>query len=569
MSPATSSSPGIARQTALLLRAKLSHFRPDRLGRPALVAFAVLIGFAMLAGAYKGAATGVRVILAIDAANPRFGVLVTARLLEMALLFFVGALGVSNLIAALTTFFLARDLDLLQPMPIHPLAFYLARLLEVTAQGAWMLPVAIAMGFGAGVALDAPIAYYAAVPPVMAALVIPPAAGAVAISTLISRIVPAGRAREVFLFLTAAMLVAFYVIFRLTRPEQFIDPARFRDLPALLENLGVSNPWLPSTWAAALLLGLSGRLDHPVLIPALEIAGMVLGCVVLGAALHLSTYAESQGKAREGRPAVSRKVDGIVRAVVLLGRLFGRRGFDLSMLEKEARTVLRDPQQWTQILMLGALLVLYVANSWFLGQLPIPLPPSVQLGLNLAITGFVIGALGIRFVYPLVSLEGPAFWVLRSAPLTTKRILSAKLWTALVLLEALAVVMVGAASLVLALPVKMVLVSLVLVIPLPYLAAALGVGLGAAYPRFTYENPALIPMSFGGYTYMYWSTGTILLYAALLAGAGWLFYVPLIPNETVRRGLALLLALVGFALPWISGWIGFRVGVERLDQETT
>ena len=123
------------------------------------------------------------------------------------------------------------------------------------------------------------------------------------------------------------------------------------------------------------------------------------------------------------------------------------------------------------------------------------------------------------------------------------------------------------ASWALELPLVSALASLVLVTPLAFMASALGVGLGATYPHFNYENPVSIPMSFGGMMYVYWSLGTVLAYSVLMS---W----PLFMFHTLRRVgsipiliLTSLLALIAFALPIISGWVGFRLGVSRLDEE--
>lgn len=556
-----------ATQVAVLLRAKVYNLRPNRRGRVGRFLIAVIFAFVVFVGAYRTSAWGASLIISIDPTDPRLGVLVMRRMIEMGSLLLLSALGISNLITALTTFFLARDLDLLHPAPIRPLAFYSARLIEVSVQSAWVLvPVVIPMFFGVGTALHVGLVYFIATPFVVLAMVVPISAIAVAFATTIARFVPATRAKEVFLLLAGLMFVSFYIALRAARPEQFIDPQRFKTLPQLLESLGVSTPWLPSTWAADLLMALSGRVDGTLLQPTLSLAGFVGISLGGGALVHHLFYEKSHSRAREVRPRPARRADALVSVVALIGRLFGRRGVDHAILVKEARTVLRDPQQWTQILMLGALLVLFVYNFRFLNDLR--LPNGVDLVFNLAISGFVIGALGARFVYPMVSLEGSAFWVLRSAPISTEAILKAKAWAAFIVLELLSVAMAVSASVALDLPVMSILLSVVLVTPLAYMASVLGIGLGATYPRFSYENPMMIPMSFGGMMYVYWSLGTVLVYSLLL---GWPLYAiharGRVLADPVTLGLTAILAAIALAVPFISGWVGFRMGVNRLDEE--
>lgn len=553
-------------QVRVLLRAKVLNLRPGRRGRTGRFIVGLVFAFVVAAGAYRGAAWGVRVISAIDPTNPTLGLLVTRRMIEMGVLFLLSALGISNLITALTTFFLARDLEMLHPMPIRPLAFYTARLVEVAVQSAWVLvPVVVPTFCGVGAALGAPLEFYVAAPLVVIALVMSISAMAVALATVVARVVPATRAREVFLLLAGLLFVGFYVAIRAARPEQFIDPDRFRALPELLDSLGVSNPYLPSTWATELLMALTGRTGESARGPLLTILGTFLGTVGGGALIHLRLYGRSHSRAREVRQRPARRADWVVSVVVFLGRLAGRRGVDSAILEKEARTMLRDPQQWTQILMLGALLVLFVYNFRFLNDLG--LPDGIDLVFNLTITGFVVGALGARFVYPLVSLEGSAYWLIRSAPVSTARLLKAKAWASFIVLEVLAVAMSVAAAFALELPARDVVLSILLVTPLAYMASALGIGLGASYPRFNFENPMMIPMSFGGMMYVYWSLATVLTYSLLLGWPLYAIHQPQVLKTKLYVIVTVFIALIALAVPAVSGWIGFRLGAQRLDEE--
>src|SRR5687767_11207188 len=79
------------------------------------------------------------------------------QLLLIILLTFLSMLLFSNLVASLSTFFLARDLDLLHASPLTPGSFFYARLIQTTFNSSWMvlffsLPIFAAYGsvFGGG-----------------------------------------------------------------------------------------------------------------------------------------------------------------------------------------------------------------------------------------------------------------------------------------------------------------------------------------------------------------------------------------------------------------------------------
>ena len=52
--------------------------------------------------------------------------------------------------------------------------------------------------------------------------------------------------------------------------------------------------------------------------------------------------------------------------------------------------------------------------------------------VNLAMAAFVMSAIAVRFVFPAVSAEGRAFWIVRTAPVSLATFLWSKFWTGLV-----------------------------------------------------------------------------------------------------------------------------------------
>ena len=70
---------------------------------------------------------------------PEIGVLLAGKLLGLILLSFFSILLLSNIVTALSTFFLARDLDLLVSAPVDWLKLYVAKLLETAAHSSWMV----------------------------------------------------------------------------------------------------------------------------------------------------------------------------------------------------------------------------------------------------------------------------------------------------------------------------------------------------------------------------------------------------------------------------------------------
>src|SRR5690606_888510 len=101
-----------------------------------------------------------------------------------------------------------------------------------------------------------------------------------------------------------------------------------------------------------------------------------------------------------------------------------------SLVAKDIRIFFRDTTQWSQLILLGVLVVIYIYNVKAL-----PLWTGEQVGfflvnvvsfLNLGLAGFVLAAIAARFLFPAVSLEGRTLWLLRSSPLDLRTLLWAK-----------------------------------------------------------------------------------------------------------------------------------------------
>jgi len=170
--------------------------------------------------------------------------------------------------------------------------------------------------------------------------------------------------------------------------------------------------------------------------------------------------------------------------------------------------------------MLAVLLVVYVANVRYLplsGEGMTALLRNVIPFLNLALAGFVLASIAARFVFPSVSLEGRALWLLRSSPFSMRDLLWAKFWVGAVPLLVLALILVGATNMMLGVRTFVHIVSLAAIVAMVFPLTAMALSYGTFYPQFDSENAAQIPTSFGGLLFM--MSGIVLIGAvAYLTG---------------------------------------------------
>ncbi len=492
-------------------RTALQRMREERAsGGTGKLAVLLLVGGAFWAGVFW---ILYRILSALRAVQ-ELGPLIPGKILGLILLSFISILVLSNVITALSSFFLAKDLDLLVSAPVDWLRLYLAKLGETLLHSSWMvalmaLPILTAYGvvFKGGI-LFAPYAILAIVP----MLIVPAVIGS-AITLILVNIFPARRTRDLLSIIALGAAAGVILLFRVIRPEQLARPEGFRNLLDFVILLrGPTSPFLPSEWASQAIMGyLRHELDP---FPLIMLWTTATAFVTLGALLHRALYPQGFTKAQEGAERFVR--GGLWRWTVgsLLTWLpVAKREFVL----KDIKLFFRDTTQWSQLILLAVLVVVYLFNIQAL-----PLRRGEPVGffyinlvsfLNLGLAGFVLASIAARFIFPAVSLEGRQMWLLRSSPLDLRALLWSKYWVGTVPLLVLGLILTGLTNALLEVSMFMMIMSLATMTGLTLAISALALTFGTLYPQFETENAAQIPTSFGGLVFM---MSTIALLAAVL-----------------------------------------------------
>jgi len=374
------------------------------------------------------------------------GDLLALRLLSMVLLTFFSILVFSNIITSLSTFYLSGELDILLSSPVRIENIFRAKFIETIVDSSWMtliygLPVFIAYG----AAFKAPLLYYLGLIFTIVPFLIIPACIGIIVTMLLVNAFPARRAKDILVIMAILLFMVLYILFRVLQPEKLVDPDAFPSLVQYLTAMRAPvSPLLPSFWASEtlspLLRGTKGdAIFYLLMLWSTAAAGMVINEWVCG-----KIYYSGWSRSREGKKATisrSRLADAFFRLVSLPFR-----GKMRAVVVKDLKLFFRDTSQWSQLFLLVALMVVYI-YSFKLLPLDRAAMPSFFLQnlisfLNLGMVGFVVSAVAVRFVFPAVSLEGEAFWIIRSSPLSLREFLWAKFWSSLVPLLILAEILI-------------------------------------------------------------------------------------------------------------------------------
>jgi ABC-2 type transport system permease protein len=503
------------------------------------------------------------------------GDLLALRLLSMVLLTFFSILIFSNVVTALSTFYLSGELDILHSSPIRIESIYRAKFIETLIDSSWMtliygLPVFIAYGavFKAGYFYFAGLLFT-----IVPFLIIPAAIGIIVTMLLVSAF-PARRARDILVLLGLLLFVFLYILFRMLRPEQLVDPDAFPTLVQYLTAMrGPVSPLLPSSWASDALEPLLKKNAGDASFFLLMLWSTALAGIVIAEWVCGKIYYAGWSRSQEGKKAKlsrSRVADLFFRQVVLPFR-----GTMRAIVLKDIKLFFRDASQWSQLFLLLALIVVYIYSFKLLplerAALPTIYIQNLISFLNLGMVGFVTSAVAVRFIFPAVSLEGESFWIIRSSPLPLKDFLWAKFWSSVLPLLVLSEVLIILSNILLMVSSVMMIIGVATVFLMTIGIAALGVGMGAAFPRFHYENVAQIPTGFGGIAYM---IVTMLFIGAVITIEAWPVYRIFLAQSlgagigaTKWAWIALIFLLV-IALIVLAVILPMKIGLKRLlDRE--
>ncbi len=426
------------------------------------------------------------------------GRLITWKLTAMLMLMTFSMITVSSLLTALTTLFYSYDLKFLMKAPVSLRVVFLDKSLEAAFFASWtiglvLVPFALALLRVERLGWGFLAAFAATLPPFLLLA----ASFGIAFTLVLLKLFPSSRTRDVVWVFSSLSLTVTYGLVRFAQPERLIRPDALKVVAEYLHFLQAPTaPYLPSWWfSEGLRLAAEGAWGGWALragwlwgAAALVYAGLV--------ALAGRVYFDGYSGAQEG--ALRRRVHAF--RPLPEARLLGT-GPSAGLLWKERTAFFRDVKHWSQILLIIGLVFVYLFS---IRRLPLDSPDlrSLVSFLNVGTAGFVLSALGLRFTFPAVSLEGRAWWVLRSAPVTVEQVMRQKFLFSAFPTVGVALVLGVMTNRILSADAFTATLSLGALTLTALAVCAMGVGLGALFPRFTVENIHQIESSVGGFTYM-------------------------------------------------------------------
>lgn len=518
----------------------LRHFTAYEWARNGVFACA---GLGLLYGLHFGFFRLLKYLMTIEL----LGVLLMWKLTAMMFLMTLSMVAVSSLLTSLTTLYYSHDLRFLMKAPVSLRTVFLDKSLESAFFASWMIglimvPYVLAVARVSHLGWGFLAAFVAALPPF---LLLGASAG-IGFTLLLLYAFPSSRTRDVVWVFSSLSLSVMYGLVRFAQPERLIRPDALKVVAEYLSFLQAPTaPALPSWWLTrGLQAAAAGRwLDY-----ARDAAFLWAGAAAVYAllvALAGGIYFTGYSGAQEG--ALRRRVHAFVPLLVA------------PLLWKEWVSFRRDVKHWSQMLLIAGLVFVYLFS---IRRLPLDSPElrSLVAFLNVGTAGFVIAALGLRFTFPSVSLEGKSWWVIRAAPVEMGQVMRQKFAFSAVPLLTVALVLGLMTNRLLGADRFTAWLSLGALLTVALCVCAMGVGFGALFPRFSVENIHQIESSLGGFVYMAASLFYIALTLAILAPPMQMHFSQRFgrpgwdPRVAALSGAAwLALNLFAGLTPWILG----------------
>ncbi len=361
-----------------------------------------------------------------------------------------------------------------------------------------------------------------------------------------------------------------FVFFRVTNPIQLVEDVN-RYYPNVDQYLSELGPgflrFLPNQWVSEFLFYIASNDVQR----ALPFAGILLG--VAAAAFVVCLLIAHRFFYRSWIVALEVQAQGsLPYHPTRLNLIDFRKGGFLSthldsLLKKEFFTFFREPSQWIHLMVMVVLTSLFVVS---VGNLNLRLRVTdIQLMTYLvlyAFGGFLTSSLALRFVFPLLSLEGNAFWCLKSAPIDSGKIYLTKFLIGLVVVLTLAEIVSVATNIpFVRLSARRPLLlwfGIFSTFWMSFAVVALNLGLGGYFSNFTEKNPIRVASSQGAtLTFLFTLVFLVALVVIVIVPLSQYFQSIFIFRNFDLRSIVLpgtILAMFSMVLAVFSSAVGLR-----------
>jgi ABC-2 type transport system permease protein len=160
------------------------------------------------------------------------------------------------------------------------------------------------------------------------------------------------------------------------------------------------------------------------------------------------------------------------------------------LLKKEFWQFIREPSQWIHMGIISILIISFLISILKVDlKLTLPFLQTVSYMVVFLFNAFLVGSIALRFIFPMISIEGESFWKVLAAPISRAKVYGLKFTVAVVPLVILSLLLTVFSHRPLNDYPVLLYVSMAIMIAISFALVSLNLGAGAFFVNFKEKNP--------------------------------------------------------------------------------
>ena len=490
-----------------------------------------------------------------------FGTALSMRLLAMTFMSFGVFIGISSFISGVSVVFRSPETSFLLTLPMKDGLTALYRMLESWFNAGWAtlllgIPIVAAFCISLEISLAATVISVLLFPFLIAIWL---SSGTILLGAAIRFNRRNGRLWKTAGILGLLVAAGIFVILKSSGPEGMIaeENSALDAVQRFVAELPVTGGEL---WPHTIFSNIIFSIDNGAWPEALGYIGSLLIEAVLACSLACVMICPGFRKSYSRISSTS----GRRRSSRLFLRSGGR---FVTMLQKDILLFFRDPVQWSQLLLLTGLFLIYALNiNRFHTDIGNTFWRTIVVYLNFSFSCFVTATLLVRFTFPSISLEGPGLSYILQLP-GGRRLLIGTKWVESIIFILPFIVGVGIwSTLRIGAGWILVFMSTVSLSLMCIALVSINVGLGAIFPRFEKGSAANIASGQGGIIAAFASMGYVLVSIMVLGFTLRRSFVIASSVQVLIKPLSqalIFLTVMTVFIAIVFLWTGYRSLVKR------
>ena len=505
--------------------------------------------------------------------NVRIGSFLLHRFVLVVLFIFFIAINIGNMVVSFSTLYKSSEVFHLMTKPISFTKIFLIKFLDnFFYSSTTLLLIITAVLLGYGFYFNFSFWIY---PFILFTLILPfmftAGSAGVIILLAVLRLSSKFGIKKVLLTIASVYVVGIISFYFVSNPIKLVEQV-FDYYPNLDQYFGFLEnglvKFLPNYWVAESLYWISGnRIDRAI--PFIY-ANLLTSIAVFSLTILLAKKWYYQTWLTSLKINAELKLQNKEKNLFFgFARNSWVKGFDESILKREFWLFFREPSQWIHLLVMIFLITIFISSISGIDIIILKaynqyLKTMIYLIVTL-FNVFLVASLSLRFVFPLISLEGETLWKIRSAPIDYNLLLSKRLLIYFIIIFFIGQIISFFSNY--QFPIQLSIVAQINAAITTASLVSLNFGMGGIFANYKEKNAIRLASSQGAsITFLITLLYLVLLIAILFIPVSNYFY-------SFERGLKfstwnlMTTSLILFVLGCIITIASLRLGIKSFDKD--